>query len=104
MVKRKLIEASNFAPELAIYVSNDCTLYKDEIIQLSKNWDRSIIISIPLRLGVDCIPDSFYEIIMKIFQFPQTLGIAGGKPKSSLYFFAVQGLLFLENATALNGS
>ena len=95
LFNRKLVEASKFDSELAIYVANDCTVYKDEITRLSRNWDKSIIISIPLRLGVDCIPPSFYEIIMKILQFPQTLGIAGGKPKTSLYFFGIQGFHFI---------
>lgn len=75
-------------------------IYEDEIHKLccdndsgSGEWKKSLLIFIPLRLGVETIPTFYHRIITTLFQYPQSLGMAGGKPRSSLYFFAVQGIL-----------
>lgn len=80
---------------LAIYVSNDQVLYRDEIFKLCRNrktnaW-KSVIILIPLRLGLDSINDVYYDNLLKTFNLPQSLGIIGGKPRAAMYFVGYQG-------------
>ncbi|KAJ6241661.1 cysteine protease atg4 [Anaeramoeba flamelloides] len=49
-----------------------------------------IIIFIPARLGVEKINPQYIEPLKEVFTFPQTLGIVGGKPNTSLYYIATQ--------------
>jgi cysteine protease ATG4 len=55
----------------------------------------------PIRLGLDQLNPIYIEPIKKIFEIPQTLGIMGGKPKSSLYFVGYQDdeVLYLDPHT-----
>lgn len=54
-------------------------------IKVTTKW-RPLIILIPLRLGLETFNVDYVPSIMKVFEIPQSLGIMGGKPKSSLYF------------------
>jgi len=68
---------------------------KDE--KVKELW-RPLIILIPVRLGVEKINPVYLEGILRCFQFRQSIGIIGGKPRSSLYFVGFQGkhLLYLD--------
>jgi hypothetical protein len=86
---------------LTIYVSNDQVLYRDEINKICRNrktpvW-RSVIIIIPLRLGLDTINDVYHENLRNVFTLPQSLGIIGGKPRAAMYFVGYQGREFSRN-------
>jgi len=59
----------------------------DDTNQISEG-PRAFII--PLRLGVSKINPTYIPILKSFFTFPQSIGILGGKPGSSLYFVAVQ--------------
>ncbi|KAJ6226844.1 cysteine protease atg4 [Anaeramoeba flamelloides] len=65
---------------------------------VKKNWWTPIIIFIPIRLGLRSFNTKYSEPLKQILAFPQTLGIVGGKPNTSLYFVAVQkdNLYFLD--------
>jgi cysteine protease ATG4 len=89
--------------EFGIYVSNNGMVYKDEVQalcggSLGGKWTKSLILLIPVRLGVDAVPETYHQIMASLFQYPQSLGIAGGKPRSSLYFVAMQddALFYLD--------
>jgi len=80
---------------LRLIVSEDGGLYLDKITQAcsdgneSGHW-KSAVILIPLRLGLDSMNAVYYPPILELFQFPQSLGVVGGKPRASLYFIAAQ--------------
>lgn len=50
-----------------------------------------MLIMVPLRLGLDKLNQDYIPILKKTFRIPQSLGIAGGKPRASLYFVGNQG-------------
>lgn len=62
---------------------------------------KPVVILTPIRLGLDVLNPIYIEPIKKIFEIPQTLGIMGGKPKSSLYFVGYQDneVLYLDPHT-----
>lgn len=78
---------------LVTYVSNDATLYRDEIAHLcqtsSSKW-KSLLILIHLRLGLDKINPVYVNSIKQIFRIPQSVGILGGRPRAAYYFVAYQ--------------
>ncbi|EGC31168.1 hypothetical protein DICPUDRAFT_99299 [Dictyostelium purpureum] len=51
---------------------------------------KSLIIMIPLKLGVDRINTSYIRKLKSILSIPQSLGFIGGKPKQSFYFIGFQ--------------
>eukprot|EP01088_Endostelium_zonatum_P003316 TRINITY_DN1452_c0_g1_i2.p1 TRINITY_DN1452_c0_g1~~TRINITY_DN1452_c0_g1_i2.p1 ORF type:complete len:401 (-),score=104.33 TRINITY_DN1452_c0_g1_i2:18-1220(-) len=63
----------------------------------NKNW-KSMLIVIPVRLGLDKLNDIYVNILKEMFKFPQSMGILGGKPRSSYYFIGCQdeSILYLD--------
>eukprot|EP01113_Clastostelium_recurvatum_P036483 TRINITY_DN5205_c0_g1_i3.p1 TRINITY_DN5205_c0_g1~~TRINITY_DN5205_c0_g1_i3.p1 ORF type:complete len:470 (-),score=118.69 TRINITY_DN5205_c0_g1_i3:37-1446(-) len=63
----------------------------------SPPWNP-ILITIPLRLGLDSINEVYIPALTGVFQIPQCIGIVGGRPRASLYFVASQddGLFYLD--------
>ncbi|KAF7310342.1 hypothetical protein MIND_00408300 [Mycena indigotica] len=61
-------------------------------------WDRPVLVLLGLRLGLDGVNPVYHETIKALFTFPQSVGIAGGRPSSSYYFVGVQGdgLFYLD--------
>lgn len=99
---------------LEIYVARDGELNRRAVEQLAtpppnnsantgaaavgeKPW-RSVMLLIPVRLGVDTLHESYLQPLRKLLTMPQTLGVFGGRPRQSLYFVGVQGddVLFLD--------
>ncbi|KAF7368158.1 hypothetical protein MVEN_00134800 [Mycena venus] len=65
----------------------------------SKKWgDRPVLLLLGIRLGLDGVNPIYYETIKLLYTFPQSVGIAGGRPSSSYYFVGVQGdgLFYLD--------
>jgi cysteine protease ATG4 len=56
---------------------------------------RPTLILLGIRLGIDRITPVYHEALKSSFTYPQSLGIAGGRPSSSHYFVGCQGDLFL---------
>jgi cysteine protease ATG4 len=99
---------------LEIYVARDGELNRRAVEQLAtpptttsgtaasddngeKPW-RSVMLLIPVRLGVDSLHETYLQPLRKLLTMPQTLGVFGGRPRQSLYFVGVQGddVLFLD--------
>ena len=59
--------------------------------EASSATNRAFIVMIPVRLGINDVDSSYFPKISGLFHVPQFLGIAGGRPHSSLFFFASQG-------------
>lgn len=55
-----------------------------------KEWTTSLLVLIPLRLGLDQLNECYVPIIEKTFAFPQSVGIIGGKRGHSVYFVGSQ--------------
>eukprot|EP01132_Coremiostelium_polycephalum_P000590 gene590-736_t len=61
-----------------------------EVEVLEEEIWKSIIILVPLRLGVDKINEVYLKNIKMMLQIPQSIGFIGGKPKQSFYFVGYQ--------------
>ncbi|CAO1629862.1 unnamed protein product [Parajaminaea phylloscopi] len=62
------------------------------------DWTRAVLILVNVRLGLDGVHPMYHDSIQRLFTFPQSVGIAGGRPSSSYYFVGYQGnnLLYLD--------
>ncbi|KAF9126409.1 Cysteine protease atg4b [Mortierella sp. 14UC] len=58
--------------------------------QQAGQW-KPVVIMMPVRYGLDKLKEGYVSNLKKLFQLPQFLGIAGGRPGRSLYFVACQG-------------
>ncbi|CAJ0944014.1 unnamed protein product, partial [Mesorhabditis belari] len=61
------------------------------------NW-RSLLLIVPLRLGLTTINRCYLPAIQEYFRLPQCTGIIGGRPNHALYFIGITGekLLYLD--------
>ena len=85
-------------PELKVYVNGDgADVYQDSFFKLAKGSDGSFnptLILVGIRLGIDRVTPAYWEALKATLQLPQSVGIAGGRPSSSHYFFGIQGDYF----------
>lgn len=90
------------AASLKVYVNGDgADVYEDRFLNLAKSSQNSFtptLILLQLRLGIDRITPAYWNALKNTLHLPQSVGIAGGRPASSLYFFATQGdhLFYLD--------
>ena len=69
-------------------------VYEDSFFKLAKASDGTFnptLILVGIRLGIDRVTPAYWEALKESLQLPQSVGIAGGRPSSSHYFFGVQG-------------
>ncbi|CDZ96406.1 Cysteine protease required for autophagy-Apg4p/Aut2p [Phaffia rhodozyma] len=59
---------------------------------------RPVLILVNVRLGLDGVNPIYHETVKNLFTFPQSVGIAGGRPSSSYYFLGYQAdsLIYLD--------
>ncbi|KAJ7616137.1 hypothetical protein FB45DRAFT_935358 [Roridomyces roridus] len=93
---------------LGVCVGVDGTLYQSDVYAASSSssrrgkqtrWgDRPVLLLLGIRLGLDGVNPVYYDTIKALYTFPQSVGIAGGRPSSSYYFVGVQddGLFYLD--------
>ncbi|CAF0807789.1 unnamed protein product [Brachionus calyciflorus] len=95
LMKESLNEAIDINPldNLCIYVAQDCTIFKPDLLDLCYKNEKfkPCIILIPARLGGDCVNEIYVDSLKMYLEMKNCLGIIGGKPKHSLYFFGYQG-------------
>ncbi|XP_046850848.1 cysteine protease ATG4D-like [Xenia sp. Carnegie-2017] len=114
-VLKKALEEShnpvmNSNQGVCVYVSQDCTIYKDDVTQLCQqcagcskkncsddNW-RSLIILVPVRLGGESFNPIYQPCVKALLTLDSCIGIIGGRPKHSLYFVGFQEdtLIYLD--------
>ncbi|KAF8633482.1 hypothetical protein AX15_001409 [Amanita polypyramis BW_CC] len=99
---------------LAVAVAIDSALYQSDVYTASHGgtaharsprkmvrttWgDRPVLVLLGVRLGIDRVNPIYYDTIKQLYTFPQSIGIAGGRPSSSYYFVGAQGnnLFYLD--------
>ncbi|KAJ7695131.1 hypothetical protein B0H17DRAFT_1056529 [Mycena rosella] len=98
---------------LGVSVATDGVLYQTSVFEASHTtaptdsdsetsslaWgDRPVLLLLGLRLGLDGVNPIYHETIKRLYTFPQSVGIAGGRPSSSYYFVGSQadGLFYLD--------
>ncbi|GHJ89389.1 hypothetical protein NliqN6_5791 [Naganishia liquefaciens] len=107
---------------LAVVTATDSTIYASEVLAASQQdvgpwadlmetlpmrapsraqgaWGRAgVLILAGVRLGMQGVNPLYHESIKALFTFPQSVGIAGGRPSSSYYFIGTQGdsLFYLD--------
>ncbi|PYH41157.1 cysteine protease ATG4 [Aspergillus saccharolyticus JOP 1030-1] len=89
-------------PSLNVYVTNDTgEVYRDRFLEVARNGTDEIqptLILVGIRLGIDCVTPVYWSGLKAALQFPQSVGIAGGRPSASHYFVGHQGsdLFYLD--------
>ena len=87
--KNKLLE------NIRIYVAQDCTIFKKDIIDLCTNKSNNefipCMILVSVRLGGEELNDIYVESLKMFLEMENCIGMIGGKPKHSLYFIGYQG-------------
>uniref|UniRef100_A0A7S2S9E2 Cysteine protease n=1 Tax=Rhizochromulina marina TaxID=1034831 RepID=A0A7S2S9E2_9STRA len=54
-------------------------------------WDASLLLLIPLRLGLESVPPEHAARILAMLELPQSIGFIGGRPNHAIYFFGHHG-------------
>ena len=80
---------------LKVYINGDgADVYEDRFFKLAQTSTGSFIptlILVGIRLGIDRVTPAYWDALKRALQLPQSVGIAGGRPSSSHYFFGTQG-------------
>ncbi len=50
-------------------------------------WDTSLLLLIPHRLGRDYVEEKYVKSVAQIFSLPQSVGILGGRPRGARWFY-----------------
>lgn len=77
--------------DIGCVVGSDGTLYASDIKFSFAGGSSSVIILLPLRLGIELNP-AYIPILQAMLALPQTIGFAGGKPGSPLATMLGAGL------------
>nr|AWV66667.1 cysteine protease ATG4-like-2 [Brachionus plicatilis] len=102
LMKESLNECVNvkLLENLRIYVAQDCTIFRPDLLDMCFRDGRFVpcIVLIPARLGGNAINEIYVQTLKMNLEMKNCLGIIGGKPKHSLYFFGYQAdkVLYLD--------
>ncbi|KAL2261689.1 hypothetical protein VTK26DRAFT_3618 [Humicola hyalothermophila] len=94
--------ASQHESSLRVYSTGDLPdVYEDSFMAIANpegDQFHPTLILVCTRLGIDKINPVYEEALISTLQMEQSIGIAGGRPSSSLYFVGVQGqwLFYLD--------
>lgn len=54
-------------------------------------WDHSMLVLIPLRLGLRSFHKDYVDLLAHTFSFPQSVGVLGGRPRGARWFYGSVG-------------
>jgi cysteine protease ATG4 len=54
---------------------------------ISLEWDTSLLLMVPLRLGLDHFHPDYVQSLARTFALPQSVGVLGGRPRGARWFF-----------------
>jgi cysteine protease ATG4 len=86
---------------LRVYITpTGSEVYEDRFLSISRSTPTSTqiqptLILLGIRLGIDRITPVYHEALKSSLTYPQSIGIAGGRPSSSHYFVGHQDSTFL---------
>ncbi|KAJ5966017.1 hypothetical protein N7481_012731, partial [Penicillium waksmanii] len=90
------------SPKLRVYVTNNTSdVYEDQVARLGRDENGQtipVLVLLGLRLGIEQVTSVYWDGLRAALQYPQSVGIAGGRPSASHYFVGVQDshLFFLD--------
>lgn len=84
-----------------VIVSESGDLYDTEIEAHFTRGGMGLLVLLPVRLGIENVNSYYHSSLFQLLATRQSVGIAGGKPASSYYFFGFQDdeLLYLDPHT-----
>jgi len=82
----KLLVNEGPIPEIRVVVPNDINIPVDTIADFLET-NCSVLLLIPIRLGIETINPLYYDFLRLLPKIKEFVGIGGGKPKSSFYFY-----------------
>jgi hypothetical protein len=62
-------------------------LEQSEVDLTDLEWDTSLLLLIPHRLGRDYFEEKYVKSVAHIFSLPQSVGILGGRPRGARWFY-----------------
>jgi cysteine protease ATG4 len=62
----------------------------------SARWLTSVLILVPLRLGLNELDLTYEEYLKEALKLPQTVGIIGGSPRHAVYILGFQDDSFID--------
>lgn len=94
---------STFDSGLQVYIGADSgDIYEQDLFKVVKDGQtgefRPTLVLLGVRLGVDKVNSIYWQSLKELLALKQSVGIAGGRPSSSHYFFGYQGdyLFYLD--------
>ncbi|KAJ5053565.1 Cysteine protease atg4 [Penicillium rubens] len=101
----QLLSTQSEVPQLRVYLTNDTSdVYEDKFAHVAHDESGRIqptLILIGTRLGIDNVTPAYWDGLRAALTYPQSVGIAGGRPSASHYFVGAQDchLFFLDPHT-----
>lgn len=99
--KVPLSDTSSYKECFRVFISSGSDVYEKTFMQTAIDSDgvfHPTLILLGLRLGIDKVNEVYWDGLKEYFASPQAVGIAGGRPSSSHYFYGYQGdnLFYLD--------
>ena len=93
---RTLVDAGEHG--LGVALATDGMLYADDVRAAARDWRRAALVLVPQRFGLERVHPEHVAALLASFRCPQSVGIAGGRPRSSLFFVGAtrDQLLYLD--------
>jgi len=115
------VEANQIPEWLRIYISQDTIIYRQDVNDLcstpssntrksslypsldslanqtnSARWLTSVLVLVPLRLGLHELDLIYEDYLKEALKLPQTVGIIGGSPRHAVYILGFQDDSFID--------
>ncbi|CAI5445779.1 unnamed protein product [Caenorhabditis angaria] len=98
------ISTSPLTGDISMFLSMDGKVHIGDIERETKNWTKTLILVIVLRLGASELNPIYVAHLRRLFSLSSFLGITGGKPDHSCWFIGYYGdqVIYLDPHVAHN--